>query len=47
MIINLVWWSITVIDDCEGGDAFSGVSPGIESNESGVALLDLVPVLEI
>ena len=30
----------------EGGDALSGVSPDTESRESGVALLDLVPVLE-
>lgn len=30
----------------EGGDAFSGVAPGIESNESGVALRDRVPVLD-
>lgn len=30
----------------EGGDAFSDVAPGIESNESGVALRDRVPVLD-
>lgn len=30
----------------EGGDAFSGVAPRIESKESGVALRDRVPVLE-
>lgn len=30
----------------EGGDAFSGVAPGTESSESGVALRDRVPVLD-
>lgn len=38
--------SITVTVGGEGGDAFSGVAPGMESKESGVALRDRVPVLD-
>lgn len=30
----------------DGGDALSGVAPDTESKESGVALRDLVPVLD-
>lgn len=38
--------SMTLTVANEGGDAFSGVVPGTESKESGVALRDRVPVLD-
>lgn len=37
---------MTLTEGGEGGEALSGVSPDVESKESGVALRDLVPVLD-
>lgn len=40
------WASSMVTVASDGGEAFSGVTPVAESKESGVALRDLVPVLD-